>query len=267
MTAPRTIRRSLAAIVEQLELENPVVVTVSDLAAHMNTDESAARSVAYELQRAGWLGRLRTRNSWEFLPGARAGAISSGDRFVEFRARRAVDSSWPGVLAMESAASMAGLAQRQPDREVIALPEGHVLPKSLARDYRSVSLDLGPLACMTTNGLPHWTMDGLIVGIAARPANYRDVAGLGQWLPIAGQQIHPAIVLELLERMNAATRQRVAYLLDLAGRGDAMSDVMDSYPATETSWMGRHVRGGRFHSASQVNDTMLHQFLTVGHGA
>lgn len=263
----RTIPPSLATVVEQLELENPVVVTVDGLAGLFGGDEPAARRIAYELQREGWLGQLRTRNAWEFLPGARAGSFGSGDRLIEFRARRAVDPSWPGVLAMESAASLAGLAQRQPDREVVALPERHVLPKAFAGDYRNVGIDLGPQARTTMSGLPAWTIDGLIVGIAARPAGYRDAVGLAQWLPDVGERINAAVVIRLLEPLNDASRQRAAYLLDVAGGHDLARTVLDAYPPTETVWMGPRVPGGRFHSASRVNDTMIQTWLTAGRGA
>lgn len=46
----------------------------------------AVRRLVYELRRKGWLGHLRTRNAWEFLPGVRGGAYTSGDRLIEFRA-------------------------------------------------------------------------------------------------------------------------------------------------------------------------------------
>ncbi len=79
-------------------------------------------TVAYELQRRGWLGQLRTRNVWEFLPGARAGAYGAGDRYIELRAQLAYDPDAPFVLAMESAAVLLGLAQRLPASEVVACP-------------------------------------------------------------------------------------------------------------------------------------------------
>ena len=99
----RTIPPSLAHVVEQLELDGAQIVTAADLARLIGpaTPDETARYVAYELQRAGWLGRVRTRNAWEFLPGARGGPIGSEDRFVEFRARQATDPGWRGVLAME----------------------------------------------------------------------------------------------------------------------------------------------------------------------
>ncbi|SHI58455.1 hypothetical protein SAMN02745244_00650 [Tessaracoccus bendigoensis DSM 12906] len=144
MTVARVIARSVADVVEQFELDGDVVVTIERLGSVMRQigvgDDP--RRLAYELQRSGWFGQLRTRHAWEFLPGARGGAYGSGDRFIEFRAQRAIRSEWPGVLAMESAASVLGLAQRIPEQEVMALPDDAVFPKALGGEWRRVHVEL-----------------------------------------------------------------------------------------------------------------------------
>lgn len=61
----RVISRSVSGIVEQLELDGDLVVTVERLSAVMRQvgldgDEAVERRLAYELQRDGWLGQLRT---------------------------------------------------------------------------------------------------------------------------------------------------------------------------------------------------------------
>jgi len=269
MTVARTIPPSLAPVIEQLELDAPAVVTTEDLAVFVGHERGTAdvRQLAYELQREGWLGRLRTRNAWEFLPGSRAGAFGSADRFIEFRAKRAVDPSWSGVLAMESAASLRSLAQRVPELEVVALPCGEALPKAFIRDWRCVHVDLGPSASTALNGLPTWTVDALVVGIAARPSGYRDVAGLAQWLPDAARQIDVAEIIRLLRPLNDATRQRASYLLTAVGGTELATPVLAAYPPSQPVWFGPRVRGGRFDRATMVNDTLLHGYLIIGIGA
>ncbi|MEA4944289.1 MAG: hypothetical protein VB080_07610, partial [Propionicimonas sp.] len=63
------ITRPVADIIEQFELDGDTIVTVDRLASVM--DEVGAtgspRMLAYELQRGGWLGTLRSRGAWEFL--------------------------------------------------------------------------------------------------------------------------------------------------------------------------------------------------------
>lgn len=181
MTVARVITHSMADVVEQLELDGDVVVTVERLAAVMRHLDVGGdpRRLAYELQRDGWLGRLRTRHAWEFLPGARGGPYGAGDRFIEFRAQQEADRTWGEVLAMESAASVLGLAQRIADQEVLALPKGAALPKALSGDWRYVRIELPGSAVTTVNGLPTWNLDGLLVGIAVRPSGYKDLADLG----------------------------------------------------------------------------------------
>ncbi|MDT0264127.1 hypothetical protein [Jatrophihabitans lederbergiae] len=76
MTMARSLPGSLAPVVEELELEQPQVVTLAQITGilgRVGAGEAALEPghVAYELQRRGWLGRLRTMNTWEFLPGAR----------------------------------------------------------------------------------------------------------------------------------------------------------------------------------------------------
>ena len=273
MTVARVIPRSVADVVEQLELDGDLVVTSDRLATVMHHvgldgDEAATRRLAYELQRDGWLGQLRTRHAWEFLPAARGGAYGSGDRFIEFRAQRAVDPDWRGVLAMETAASLLGLAQRLPEQEVVALPAEQAFPKALAGDWRYVRIELPEVGLTTVNGLPSWNLEGLIVGIAVRPSAYKDVAGLGQWLPDAVTRVDVDTIIGSLKTKPRATAQRAAYLLGSAGNNDARAAIVATYPATETVWLGPRVAGaGFFDAETNVNDTLLHRYLTVGTGS
>ncbi len=273
MTVARIIGWSVASVVEQLELDGEQLVTVPRLGLAMRQvgapeDERAVRRLAYELQRDGWLGQLRTRNVWEFLPGARGGVFGSGDRFIEFRAQHAVNPGWGGLLAMESAASVLGLAQRVPEREVVALAVGQALPKALAGDWRSVTLELAESGTTRVDGLPTWNLEGLIVGIAVRPSSYLDAAGLGQWLPEAARRVDAEAVVDLLAGMRPSARQRAAYLLGAGGNEAARSMILARYPARSVAWFGPRVVGtGVFDSESQINDTVLHEYLSVGTGS
>lgn len=269
MTVARVITRSVADVVEQLELDGDVVVTVDRLAAVMRQLDLSGdpRRLAYELQRDGWLGRLRTRHAWEFLPGARGGPYGSGDRFIEFRAQRAVDPTWGGVLAMESAASVLGLAQRIPEHEVVALPDDEPFPKALAGDLRYVRIELPSSAITTVNGLPTWDLEGLLVGIAVRPSAYRDVAGLGQWMEASALQLDVTKIIGLLEPMGAAVRQRAAYLLWASDNVAGAEEIVAAYPPTETAWLGPRQAGGYFESLTKVNDMLLFDYFSIGTGS
>ena len=266
---PRNLPTSIAPVVEQLELDGDAVVTVDRLSDVLrgigNMDDP--RTLGYELQRAGWLGSLRTRNAWEFLPAARGGAYGSGDRFIEFRAQHAVDPDWPGVLAMESAASLLGLAQRVPEREVVALPPGKTVPKAFAGEWRAVTLELSAEGLTAVDRLPTWNLEGLIVGIATRPSAYRDMPGLGQWLPYSLGNLDLEKLDVLLSDAPSTARQRAAYLVGIGGKIEDRDTVIGRVPPTVVAWFGPRRAGGVFDAVTQVNDTALHRYLTIGAGA
>src|ERR1700684_2340443 len=118
------------------------------------------------------------------------------------------------------------------------------------------------------HGLPSWNLEGLIVGIAVRPSAYKDVAGLGQWLPDAVARVDVDTVIGLLKTKPRATAQRAAYLLGSAGNNDARTAIIAAYPATEAVWLGPRVAGaGVFDAETKVNDALLHRYFTVGTGS
>lgn len=268
MTVARTISRSVAEVVERLELDGDIVVTVERIRAVM--DELGLvgdpRRVAYRLQADGWLGSLRTRHTWEFLPGARGGAFGSGDRFIEVRAQMAARPEWPGVVAMESAATLLGLAQRIPEQEVVALPDGERFPRALTGDWRYVRVAVPAEGTTTNSGLHTWNHEGLLVGIGARPSGYQDVPGLGQWLSTSPRDADVELLISLLSPMSAPTRQRTAYLVLASGNIEAARRIMTAYPSSDTAWLGPRRPGGRYDPLTKVSDTVLHQYLTVGVG-
>ncbi|WP_372734323.1 type IV toxin-antitoxin system AbiEi family antitoxin [Nocardioides sp.] len=259
-------------MVEHLELEGDLVVTLESLRAALaaagdhDTSEDRARAVAYQLQRAGWLGTLRSRNAWEFQPGSRGGPYGSGDRFVEFRAYAATHPSWSGVLAMESAASLHGLAQRFPEREVVALPKGAPAPKPFRQEWRVVTSGLQAGASSVINDLRVWTVEALLVGIGERPSNYRDTAGLAQWLPEAASRADIAVVRNLLETLPASARQRTAYLFAAVDDHDSRDQLLDHTRPPHVVWFGSRTRSGTYDAATGVHDTVLRPYLSGGTG-
>lgn len=266
MTVARRIAPTIASTVQILERDGDRVVSVSRLEEIRLETGSAipARQMAYRLQRAGWFGTLRTRDVWEFLPAARAGAIGAGDRFVEYRAQRILNPEWPGVLAMESAATLLGFARRLPDPEVVALPARWSLPKALAAEWRAVTLSLPPIAVNHRDGLSWWSPEGLLAGIAVRPTGYRDTQGLAEWLPEAAAGINRELLEEIIRPLTQMARQRVVYLLRCGGNELAAAELASRYPASQVAWFGPREPGGTFDPVSRVNDTRLSPYLSTG---
>jgi len=272
MTKTRSLPQRLVGIVEQLELDQPRVVTMTGLAriavatGACDSEDDAAKLV-YWLQDLGWLGSVRTKGVWEFNPGSRAGAFGSGDRYIEFRAQQAAHPDWPGVLAMESAASILGLAQHLPEHEVVAIPRGFTVPKALS-DWRSVTADLPPEGLAISDDLPHWNLDGLLAGIAMRPSGYQNLAGLAQWLPGVGLQLHAEIIAACLQGAPVSTWQRAAYLSRIAGADSVANHLLEAHPPTTAAWFGgTRTAGARYDPVTQVSDSALAPYLEGGVGS
>lgn len=265
----RTLPKRLAGIVELLELEQPRIVTLSmicSLAQTLNQDADSlevARRLAYRLESLGWLGRLRTRGAWEFLPGARAGAYSSQDRLIEFRAQMEVNPDWRGVLAMESAAMLLGLAQRLPVSESVALPSDEALPKAMS-SWHKVSLNQSKQGLTVIDGLPTWNLEGLLAGIAMRPSAYHDLVGLAQWLPEISKDIDTEQLMACLENAPLSAWQRAAYLTALAKADDTTNELLAKRPPKAPIWFSANRNGGLYHSASKVSDADLAPLLKAG---
>ncbi len=134
----RSVPRSIAPVLEALELEQPTLVTLGLLEELVEGTDSSATHAARMLRERGWLLPLRTPGVWEFAPGARAGAWGGGDPFIELRARLTTRPVEVAVAA-ESAAWLQGLSTRAPDPHVIGAPPDLNIPE-IARPFPSRAL-------------------------------------------------------------------------------------------------------------------------------
>ncbi|MDR1188882.1 MAG: type IV toxin-antitoxin system AbiEi family antitoxin [Bifidobacteriaceae bacterium] len=271
MTIPKALPRRLVGMVEAMELDQPRVVTLPELTkmameAGASADEAGAVKLVYRLRDLGWLGTVRTQGAWEFNPGSRAGPFGSGDPFIELRAHLAVAPAWTGCLAMESAATVLGLAQHLPSREVVALTPGERLPRAMS-DWRTVTFGLPGAGRAVEDGLPLWNVEGLVAGIAIRPSGYRDLAGLAQWLPEAGERLRKDEFLECLAGRPDAVWQRATYLLRVAGAAAIAEVLLESRPPRHPVWFGATRTGGLYDPVAKVSDADLGRHLEGGVGA
>lgn len=137
----------------------------------------------------------------------------------------------------------------------------------LGGECRYVRVGLPDEGIGRIDGLPYWNREGLLVGIGVRPSGYKDVAGLGQWLSTSAHEVDAEKIIRLLGPMAAAARQRTAYLLQAAGNSEGALRVVNAYPPRSTAWVGSRQQGGRYDPLTNVNDTALHQYLSVGGGS
>ncbi|MCP4086458.1 MAG: hypothetical protein GY745_15590 [Actinomycetia bacterium] len=227
---PRTVPRSVAPLLEALELDQPTFVTLSRLEELVAETElpTTATHAARLLRERGWLLPLRTSGVWEFAPGARAGAWGGGDPFIELRARLATRPIEVAVAA-ESAAWLHGLSTRAPAPHVIALPAGAKLPKSL-EEFRVVRWaaadDLADL-----DGLPLWSVTTLLAFMGARPEKFRDWPNVSEWLADAVQRVSATALQEELANQPRSSWARTSYLMFRGGRDEMASELLSAAPA------------------------------------
>ena len=254
----RSAPSSVAPVLSELELENPQIVTRQMLAAFLDRAGVNLRVevVAERLQRHGWLLPLRTRGAWEFAPGSRAGAFGSGDPFIELRATLARRSDFPAAVAYESAVWLHNLSDRSPNRQVLSIPKSESVPHSL-RDFRVTRVQ-PVLDTVGIRDLPVWSLESVVVLIAARPTSFGDWPNLDNWFVSAARRAdHDAIVCELAHRPRAGW-MRTGYLVEWAGNHDLADRIRDAAPAgSGPFYLGARDRPGRYSSKWQVMDSLL----------
>lgn len=246
-------------MLEALELDQPRVVTadgLTRLAKNQGIDIDGVQ-LAYELRRLGWLIGLRTKGAWEFVPGARAGRFGAGDRYIELRAALALDPTFRGALAMESAAVALGLAGRVPDREVLWVPPGHRVAKAFG-EWRVVRLEVGDDGIASVDGLPTWRVETLLIGMALRPDGFHDWPNVGEWLARAVSQVDADSIVRSLAGAPRAAWQRMSYLLAMGGDEAAGVEVIGHAPRGRgPAYLGPRQRRGQFDRRFEIVDSVL----------
>ena len=252
----RDVTKALAPLLQELELEQPRVVTKVELEslATLAGVDWPVEVVIRRLREAGWLLDLKTRGVWEFAPAARAGAFGSGDPFVELRATLARDGGLPLAVAAESAAYLSGLVSRRPDREVIGAPAGVRTPKALC-DLR-VAHWAPRTEVVVKDGLPVWSVTTLLAFMAAKPGGYRDWPNVGEWIVQAARLTTTEAIADELSGHPRAAWARAAYLLDRGAEPDAAADLMERAPAgVGPFYLGRRAVSGRYDGCFDVVDS------------
>jgi hypothetical protein len=249
---------STAPVLEELELDQPKLVTADLLRelAERRHVEVPVDELVERLRRHGWLLDLTTRGVWEFAPAARAGALASGDPFIELRATLLRRPELPVCVAGESAAWLHGLSGRPPDRHVISAPQKLELPPALER-FRTVRRP-ARLSPDEVDGLPVWRVASLLVQMAARPSGYRDWPNVGDWLTEAAARADTDDIRAELAGQKRAAWARVAYLLDRGGHDDWARDLLVDAPrGTGPYYLGPRDRRGHFDARYDVIDSHL----------
>jgi hypothetical protein len=251
----RGIPRSLAPIVEALELDQPVVVTTAELRELVEQAQISTppHVVVQRLVQRGWLLDTGVRGAWEFIPGSHAGAFPHGDPFLTLRAQLAVRPELSVRVALGSALWHLGVADRAPTPHELSIPSRAHVPAALGRSYRVVRFEPA-LPPGVANGLPVDRPATVLVHLAGAP---NDVRSWGEVLDLLPHLVDLVDLDELARELDGrphATRARLAYLIDSVA--PAFMSAVAAAPGPKV-WFGPRRRLRRHDATWNIADTLL----------
>lgn len=287
MTGPaRVVSRGLAGVLAELELAQPTVVSLSEVAALATRAglKTPPAVVADRLRRRGWLLPTGQRGMYEFAPGAYAGPYGHGDPFLTFRAARA-SKEFDASIALQSALWLHGLSERAPNKHELAAAPDAAVPDSVNREMRVVRFH-AQLAPQLVNGLPVHHAASVLVHLAAKPAAVRNWPVFAESLadlvalaistdqvsesekrngtrPLAdapgrqrgGQNFALGRLRVELAGRSRATTVRLAYFL--GGIAPEVASQLQPRPAPGVVYFGPRQPSRRFSARFNVADTLL----------
>jgi hypothetical protein len=254
--SPRTLSKTLAVIVADLELSQPVLVDLADLEQLIKRHggRSRAREVAHRLRERGWLLATARPGVFEFAPAAHAGPFGHGDPFIDLRAELRSDIDLPARLALHSALWIHGLADRAPDIHEVLLPPRVLTPTPLARSFRVLRFE-ARLAPEEMLGLPVSTPATVLVHLAARPTDIRNWPFFFEAIKDLTERTTASALGEELAGRPASVFARFGYLLQ--GVAPHLIDELGLAPASGVVWFGPRGQVRRFDPRWNIADTIL----------
>lgn len=255
MTVPsRSLSRQLAPLVAELELRQPVLVNLQELATLAKEVglRTPAKVIAARLRATGWLLPTGQRGIYEFAPGAHAGPYGHGDPFIDLRT--ALSAGCLLSVALQSALWLHGLAERAPDRHELAAQPGSAVPVSVRRGMRVVRFS-ARLPTAQVDQLPVHQAATILVHLAARPGDVRGWTTFAEALPeLAARSAADDLERELTGRPGTV-RPRLAYLL--RGVSPTISDQLQPTTPSSVTWFGSTRASHRYDKRFNVADGLL----------
>jgi len=252
----RIISNSLAGILQELELERPLLVTkdvLSDLKNKYHV-ASSVEVVAARLKEKGWLLSTGIRGVWEFIPAEVAGVYSTNDPLLSFRAFHAKYPTVKCALTFQTAAWIYGDSDRAPSEVYVSV-----------EDYRSTRLLKGhAFASFFRPSLPYHVIsnvtvlarESVIVQMASKPLSVPSWASVPEWLPGFCAELSPEGVYEELANRSSFVSQRLGYLIQ-SMRPDIADEIYRITKPKNNAWFGERKQSLRYDKRFMVADTHL----------
>lgn len=253
---PRTLSGSLAAVVEDLELEQPAVVTMAELrkivARHHVLTSPAV--VASRLRANGWLLPTGSRGVWEFAPGAHAGPYGRGEPTMVLRAALAATPNLDAALALGSAAWALGYADRAPAKLDVAVPHPSAAPAALTRAAHMHGFTCR-VGYLFAKGVPVHRPESVLAHLAASPSSVRFWSSVLEWLPDLAADLDVDVVAAELANRPVATRVRAGYLI--SGMRPDVADLVRTDVGDVVRFGARGAEQVRHDGTWRVLDSLL----------
>lgn len=252
----RPIAPSLAGVLQRLELDQPELVTIDDLARLVEEAQlrTPTKVVAARLRAAGWLLPTARRGVWEFAPASAAGPYSRRDPVTPLRAFLSQRPSARCGLTFQAAAWAHGLADRAPARLEVAAAD-----RELARqlpDVLAASVFVTHLDYVQQRGVPTLQIESVLAHMVSRPGAVRSWESAREWLPALAAELRSEPLTRELDGRPATLRARAGYLLQ-GMRPDLADQLFTAYPPRGKTWFGSHGPLRRHDNRWQIADTML----------
>ena len=252
----RTISNSLAGILQELELERPLLVTkelLSDLKDKYQV-ASSVEVVAARLKEKGWLLPTCIQGVWEFVPAEVAGIYSTNDPLLSFRAFHAKYPKTKCALTFQTAAWIYGDSDRTPSDIHVSF-EDYQQTRSL-KDYVFVSVFRPNLSYLIISNVTVLARESIIVQMVAKPSSVPSWASVNEWLPGFCAELSSEKVEEEMANRSPYVSQRLGYLLQSI-RPDITDAIYRKTKPNSNAWFGERKQTHRYDKRFMVADTLL----------
>lgn len=251
----RYIPKWLGPIVEELELERPTLVSVTELTSIIETTgvQASTYIVADRLRKLGWLLKTPQRGVWEFSPGENAGAYSTVDALIPLQAFLRAHPHIKAALTMQTAAWALNLADRVPTHIEVAFSKRSVLrvPPEISVTIFESNLDL-----IEAKGAPCLRPESIVVQMAQKPTAINSWQGVVEWLPDLAYEMDALLVLMELEGRLPTVWARTGYLIS-GMRPDIAKLISKEFVPKSKTRFGTRTAALRNDERWKISDTIL----------
>ena len=252
----RRISNSLAGILQELELERPLLVT-RDLLSDLKNKYHVASSVevvAARLREKGWLLSTDIQGVWEFIPAEVAGVYSSNDPLLSFRAFQARYPTVKCALTFQTAAWIYGDSDRAPSNVYVSVEDYRCA--RLLKGHVFVSFFQPNLPYHVISNITVLARESVIVQMAAKPLSVPSWTSVQEWLPGFCAELSYDRVYEELANRSPFVSQRLGYLIQ-STRPDIAEEIYRNTKPKSNAWFGERKQSLRYDKRFMVADTLL----------